>query len=59
MNSIDLLELEKKILYKELRETKAFTRKDEIIDRILEIEKELVRLDWEISVSASGSMQFS
>ena len=47
MNERELLEQEKKILYTELKVVRASTRKDEIIDRILEIEKEILRLTWE------------
>ena len=53
MYQIDLLEEEKELLYKELKITSASTRKDEIIDRILEIEQELLRLSWE-TVIPSG-----
>ena len=47
MNTLDLLKIEKELLLKELKETKASTRKEEIIDRVLEIEKERLRILWE------------
>lgn len=50
MNNIDILENEKKLLYTELKITKPSTRKDEIIDRILEIEKEILAITFEASL---------
>lgn len=47
MPDIELLRKEKKILYKEIKTASLATRKDEIINRILEIEQELLRLSWE------------
>jgi len=47
MKELELLELEKTLLVKELKMGKPSTRKDEIIDRILEIEKERLRILWE------------
>lgn len=47
MNTLDLLKIEKELLLKELKETKASTRKEELIDRVLEIEKERLRILWE------------
>lgn len=47
MNTLDLLKIEKELLLKELKEIKSSTRKEEIIDRILEIEKERLRILWE------------
>jgi len=47
MNILDLLKIEKELLLKELKETKSSTRKEEIIDRVLEIEKERLRILWE------------
>jgi len=47
MDTLDLLKIEKELLLKELKETKASTRKEEIIDRVLEIEKERLRILWE------------
>lgn len=49
MNTLDLLKIEKELLLKELKETKASTRKEELIDRVLEIEKERLRILWEES----------
>ena len=57
MNERELLEQEKKILYTELKVVRASTRKDEIIDRILEIEKEILRLTWE--AIPVGSVSYS
>lgn len=51
MNTLDLLKIEKELLLKELKETKASTRKEELIDRVLEIEKERLRILWEESDS--------
>jgi len=51
MNTLDLLKIEKELLLKELKEIKSSTRKEEIIDRILEIEKERLRILWEDSQS--------
>lgn len=51
MNTLDLLKIEKELLLKELKETKASTRKEELIDRVLEIEKERLRILWEESNS--------
>ena len=51
MNTLDLLKIEKELLVKELKNTKASTRKEEIIDRILEIEKERLRILWEASTT--------
>ena len=51
MNTLDLLKIEKELLLKELKETKASTRKEEIIDRVLEIEKERLRILWEASTA--------
>ena len=50
MNNIDFLENEKKLLYKELKVIIPSTRKDEIIDRILEIEKEILAITFEASL---------
>lgn len=47
MNTLDLLKIEKELLLKELKEIKSSTRKEEIIDRVLEIEKERLRILWE------------
>ena len=41
------LQREKQILRNELEKTLPSTRKDEIINRILEIEMEILRLLWE------------
>jgi len=50
MKTIELLQKEKKYLQKELKEILPSTRKEEIIDRILEIEKEILRPVWEKSI---------
>lgn len=46
MQNIESLIKEKELLLKELKIIKASTRKEEIINRILEIEQELVNLSW-------------
>ena len=56
MYQIDLLEEEKELLYKELKITSASTRKDEIIDRILEIEQELVKISWETTILSNNNL---
>lgn len=53
MEDIDLLKQQKRLLYRELKVVKASTRKDEIIDKILEIEKEILRLSWETTTPVS------
>ena len=45
-NNIESLKNEKDLLLKELKVTKASSRKEEIIDRILAIEHELSKLSW-------------
>ena len=59
MNNIDFLENEKKLLYKELKITKPSTRKEEVIDRILEIEKEILAITFEASVDLPLQMNAS
>lgn len=55
MYQIDLLEEEKELLYKELKIVSASTRKDEIIDRILEIEQELLKISWETTIPSGNN----
>ena len=59
MNNIDLLEQEKRLLYIELKTIKASTRKEEIIDRILEIEKTILKKLWEATIPCSDSTSLS
>lgn len=56
MNNIDLLEQEKRLLYIELKTVKASTRKEEIIDRILEIEKQVLKVLWETTIPNSSNV---
>ena len=55
MYKVQLLEEEKELLYRELKITSASTRKDEIIDKILEIEQELLKLSWEATIPSENN----
>ena len=55
MFRVQLLEEEKELLYKELKITSASTRKDEIIDKILEIEQKLLKLSWEATIPSENN----
>jgi hypothetical protein len=58
MKDLDLLELQKKVLKKELENSTSSSKREYLIDKILEVEKSISQLRWEVRprVTCSAAM---
>jgi len=55
VSDIDLLETEKELLYKELKIVQNPSQKEEIVNKILDIEQKLLKLCWEATIPSDDN----